>query len=80
MATERWNSPIKVGFEGAGARTVKGPFDALACLAEHWPAVRGLKYLKARSACRAALDGRKTVEEARAEFMAAAEEAKLKVH
>jgi hypothetical protein len=42
--------------------------------------MRGLKYLRARSVCRAALDGRKTVEEARAEFMAAAEEAKLKVH
>jgi len=80
MATERWNGPIKVGFEEAGSRTVNGPFDALACLADHWPAARGLKYLKARSACRAALDGRKTVEEARAEFMAAAEEAKLKVH
>lgn len=31
MATERWNSPVKVGFEGADARTVNGPFDALKC-------------------------------------------------
>ncbi|MGO7830606.1 DUF982 domain-containing protein, partial [Rhizobium johnstonii] len=29
MATERWNSPVKVGFEGADARTVNGTFDAL---------------------------------------------------
>ncbi|MBB3592565.1 hypothetical protein FHX08_002909 [Rhizobium sp. BK529] len=80
MATERWNSPIKVGFEEAGARTVNGPFDALACLSDLWPAARGLQYLRARSVCRAALDGRKSVEEARAEFVAAAQEAKLKVH
>lgn len=80
MATERWNSPVKVGFEGADARTVNGPFDALKCLADLWPSMRGLRYIKARSACRAALDGRKSVEEARAEFLAAAEEAKLKLH
>jgi hypothetical protein len=54
--------------------------DALKCLADLWPSSRGLHYLKARSTCRAALDGRKTVEEARAEFVAAAEEAKLKVN
>ncbi|MBY3070267.1 DUF982 domain-containing protein [Rhizobium leguminosarum] len=80
MATERWNSPVTVGFEGADARTVNGPFDALKCLADLWPSMRGLRYIKARSACRAALDGRKSVEEARAEFLAAAEEAKLKLH
>jgi hypothetical protein len=80
MATERWNDPIKVGFENAGAKTINGPFEALKCLADLWPNVRGLRYLKARSACRAALDGRKSLEEARAEFVAAAEEAKLKLH
>jgi hypothetical protein len=80
MATERWNDPIKVGFENADAKTINGPFEALKCLADLWPNVRGLRYLKARSACRAALDGRKSLEEARAEFVAAAEEAKLKLH
>ncbi|ANM09052.1 UNVERIFIED_ORG: hypothetical protein GGI57_003355 [Rhizobium aethiopicum] len=80
MATEKWNSPVKVGFEGADLRTVNGPFDALKCLADFWPNSRGLRYIKARSTCRAALDGRKSVEEARAEFLAAAEEAKLKLH
>jgi hypothetical protein len=80
MATERWNDPIKVGFENVGAKTINGPFEALKCLADLWPNVRGLRYLKARSACRAALDGRKSLEEARAEFVAAAEEAKLKLH
>jgi hypothetical protein len=80
MATERWGNPVKVGFENADARTVNGPFDALKCLTDLWPVTRGLHYLKARSTCRAALDGRKTCEEARAEFLAAAEEAKLKLH
>jgi hypothetical protein len=49
-------------------------------MADLWPNSRGLQYLKARSACRAALDGRKSVEEARTEFLAAAEEAKLNLH
>ncbi|KRB58914.1 hypothetical protein ASE04_04250 [Rhizobium sp. Root708] len=80
MANEKWNDPIRVGFETAGAHTVSGPFDALKCLSDFWPSVRGLRYLKARSTCRAALDGRKTLEEARAEFVAAAEEAKLSLH
>ncbi|WP_431321369.1 DUF982 domain-containing protein [Rhizobium sp. YTU87027] len=80
MAAERWNDPIHVGFENTGARTILGPLDALKYLADLWPSARGLRYLKARSTCRAALDGRKTVEEARAEFVAAAEEAKLKLH
>ncbi len=83
MAVEQWNDPIQVGFENetsGGARVILGPLDALKCLADLWPSARGLRYLKARSTCRAALDGRKSVEEARAEFVAAAEEAKLKVN
>ncbi len=80
MASEKWDNPIHVGFENTGARTIVGPMDALKCLADLWPSSRGLHYLKARSTCRAALDGRKTVEEARAEFVAAAQEAKLKVN
>ncbi|WP_454848135.1 DUF982 domain-containing protein [Rhizobium binxianense] len=80
MATNKWTNPVTVGFENADDRTVNGPFDALKCLADLWPTSRGLHYLKARSACRAALDGRKSLEEARAEFLAAAEEAKLKLH
>jgi hypothetical protein len=80
MASERWNDPIHVGFEASEARTILGPFDALKCLTELWPNARGLRYLKARSTCRAALDGRKSLEEARAEFVAAAAEANLRVH
>ncbi|KQV83996.1 DUF982 domain-containing protein [Rhizobium sp. Root1220] len=79
MASNKWNDPIDLGFENTAARTILGPFDALKCLADLWPSARGLRYLKARSACRAALDGRKSLEEARAEFVAAAEEAKLVV-
>ena len=81
MANEKWNEPILVGFETTDdARTVSGPLDALKCLSDLWRNARGLRYLKARSTCRAALDGRKSLEEARAEFVAAAEEAKLSIH
>ncbi len=64
---ERWNSPIKVGFEEAGARTVNGPFDALTCLTDLWPAVRGLKYLKGPQRLRARSMERPS--KARAEFI-----------
>ncbi|WEX76031.1 DUF982 domain-containing protein [Sinorhizobium numidicum] len=73
-----WSHPIELGLTG-GKRTVKGPYDALACLAGQWPH-RGPYYVAARSACRAAIEGRRTVEEARKLFISAAEEAHLKAH
>jgi hypothetical protein len=76
----KWKSPVSIGFAHSEQRTVNNPFEALICLTDLWPSMRGLRFLKARSACRAALDGRKTPEEARREFIAAAEEAKLKLH
>jgi hypothetical protein len=80
MKDLKWKNPVEVAFAHEGSTVVKNPFEALICLTDMWPDMRGLKFLKARSACRAALDGRKTAEEARAEFIAAAEEAKLKMH
>ncbi|CAN7329482.1 MULTISPECIES: DUF982 domain-containing protein [Ensifer] len=74
-----WNQPIELDFVTGDVRTVKGPSDALACLADHWPR-RGPSYVAARSACRAAIDGRRTVEEARSLFISAANEAELKAH
>ncbi|MQW85530.1 DUF982 domain-containing protein [Sinorhizobium saheli] len=74
-----WSHPIELGLTGDDVRTVKGPSDALACLAGQWPH-RGPYYVAARSACRAAIEGRRTVEEARRLFISAAEEAHLKAH
>ncbi|ABR60526.1 DUF982 domain-containing protein [Sinorhizobium medicae] len=74
-----WRDPIELGLNGGDVRMVKGPSDALACLADHWP-YRGPYYVAARSACRAAIDGRRTCEEARKLFLSAAEEARLKAH
>jgi hypothetical protein len=80
MKDLKWKSPVELAFTHEGSRVVQNPFEALICLTDMWPTMRGLKFLKARSACRAALDGRKTSEQARAEFIAAAEEAKLTMH
>lgn len=75
----KWSSPIEVGFVPGGAQTVNGPTEALHCLANMWPDRRGPQYVAARSGCRAAVAGRKTVEEARALFISAAQEAHLKL-
>jgi hypothetical protein len=80
MKDLKWKSPVEVSFAHEGSKVVQNPFEALICLTDMWPNMRGLRFLKARSACRAALDGRKTPEEARTEFIAAAEEAKLTMH
>lgn len=80
MPTTKWSNPVKVGFSSVGSQVVNGPFDALICLMDTWPDLRGPRYVAARSLCRAAIEGRRSPEEARAVFIAAAEEAKLKAH
>ena len=72
-----WTEPVEVNFDKNTRNIVSGPFDALALLTGNWPLVRGLTFVRARSACRAALDGRKTPEEARRCFEDAVSEAKL---
>ncbi|GGF80446.1 hypothetical protein GCM10010924_04390 [Rhizobium wenxiniae] len=49
-------------------------------LTDRWPDLRGPHFVKARSCCRAALDGRRTPEEARQEFENAVSEAQLHVN
>lgn len=71
----RWNKPVEVSLPNSGFFEVKGPFEALAHLTENWPG-RGLKFVRARSACRAAIAGYKSVDEARLAFEAAAVEAR----
>lgn len=76
-----WTEPVEVNFDTSSINVISGPFDALALLTENWPHTRGLTFVRARSACRAALDGRKSAEEARKWFEDAVYEAKkLKSH
>jgi hypothetical protein len=76
----RWSHPIEVGFTQGDAATVSGPSDALHCMADRWPDRRGPLYVAARSVCRAAIDGRRSAEEAREIFISAALEANLTTH
>jgi hypothetical protein len=76
----KWSHPIEVGFSKGDAKTISGPSEALHCLADLWPDRRGPHYVAARSVCRAAIDGRRSAEEARALFISAAEEARLSLH
>ncbi|TCR67859.1 DUF982 domain-containing protein [Rhizobium sp. BK376] len=78
--SEKWDKPIEVGFGVSGYRTVTGPFDAMIVLTDLWPKRSGQRFIKARNACRAAIAGRIDVEDARREFLAAAEEAELSTH
>lgn len=70
----RWNEPVEVSFPTTGSYKVAGPFEALAYLTDNWPAQQGLDFVKARSACRGALAGHRTVDDARIAFEAAAAE------
>ena len=76
----KWSNPIQVGFTPGSAKMVSGPSEALHCLADLWPDRRGPFYVAARSVCRAAIDGRKSAEEARELFISAVREAHLKTH
>ena len=73
-----WSRPIEVGFVSGEAKMVSGPSEALNCLTTLWPDRRGPLYVAARSVCRAAMDGRKSVEEARETFISATREARLR--
>ncbi|MDQ0320632.1 hypothetical protein QO002_002770 [Pararhizobium capsulatum DSM 1112] len=80
MPHTKWENPVEVGSEKIGLMTVQGPFDALICLMDTWPDLRGPQYVAARSLCRAAIDGRRSAEEAREVFISAAQEANLAAH
>lgn len=76
----KWSNPIEIGFAHGASQTVTGPSEALNCMANLWPDRRGPLYVAARSVCRAAIDGRKSAEEAREMFISATQEARLKAH
>ncbi len=75
MPHASWIAPVTVQFPHQDRQTVVGPFDAMTCLTDRWPNMSGLKFLKARTACRAALDGRVTADVARKDFVDAVAEA-----
>ena len=80
MRHVKWSNPIEVGFAQDTFQVVTGPSEALNCMANLWPDRRGPLYVAARSLCRAAIDGRKSAEEAREMFISATREARLKMH
>ena len=80
MANASWNTPVAVNFPHQDIQVVSGPFEAMTCLTNRWPNMRGLKFLRARMACKAALDGRINADDARAVFIEAVGEAGGKTH
>ncbi|MBB4571221.1 DUF982 domain-containing protein [Rhizobium leucaenae] len=76
----KWSNPIEFGFAHGSFQMVTGPSEALNCMANLWPDRRGPQYVAARSVCRAAIDGRKSAEEAREMFISAMREAHLTTH
>ncbi len=77
MSISRWSSPVTILSTEGGRQTVYGPFDALIFLLDEWPDKRGPAYVRARSACRAALAGRQGADWARDMFLQAAQEAQI---
>ena len=77
MPQPHWQTPVRVAFGPLGTEVINRPFEALIVLTDRWPDMRGPHFVKARSACRAALDGRRTPEEARQQFEQAVSEAQL---
>lgn len=75
MPNSTWASPVTVQFPHKDRQIVAGPFEAMTCLTDSWPNMSGLKFLKARTACKAALDGRLSADAARTEFAEAVQEA-----
>lgn len=80
MPIENWEKPIEIISGERQCIVVSGPFDAVICLSDGWPEMKSASFIAARTACRAALAGRATAEEARRCFLAAVKEANLTLH
>lgn len=75
-----WQKPVKVAVGQMGTEDINGPSEALILLSDRWPDLRGPQFVRARSACRAALDGRRSAEDARRFFEDAVSEARIQVN
>lgn len=80
MPNNAWNAPVAVDFPHQERKIVGGPFEAMTCLIDRWPNMSGLKFLRARMACKAALDRRMSADAARVIFVEAVGEAGGKAH
>lgn len=80
MSSSSWEKPVEIDLGLIGTRKVSGPFDALIYLTDQWPNRSGARFVRARIACEAALEGRTESEKARRDFVAAAKEAHLLLH
>ncbi|WP_018901463.1 DUF982 domain-containing protein [Rhizobium sp. 2MFCol3.1] len=80
MPNNTWNAPVSVDFPHQEQKVIGGPFEAMTCLTDRWPNMSGLKFLRARMACKAALDGRMSADDARVIFVEAVGEAGGKAH
>lgn len=67
-----WQTPVKTRSDA-----VTSTFEALDYLDHRWPNIKGPRFVKARYACLAALDGRESAEVARQTFQDAVAEAQL---
>lgn len=79
MATERWEQSVRVhaGRAGATLCAVNSTERAAEILLYKWPVKPGPKNLKAQRLCLRCLEGKCSPEQARAAFIAAAEEADI---
>lgn len=71
-----WSATVDIDFVSTGRQEVRGPFEALILLTDHWPYRQGIRFVRARSACRGALAGYMPLEEARVAFVVAVDEAR----
>ncbi len=71
-----WDRPVELKYSSSGSLIIAGPFQALVHLTEEWPAEQGLEFVRARSACRGAIAGHRSMADARKAFEAAAQQAR----
>ncbi|EPE96929.1 DUF982 domain-containing protein [Rhizobium grahamii] len=72
-----WNEPVDIPFGAIESRQIHGPDEAIMALIDRWPNRRGPAYVKALTACRAAIAGRLDPEAAKPDFLAAVREVEL---
>ncbi|MDM9623282.1 hypothetical protein A6U87_05985 [Rhizobium sp. AC44/96] len=80
MPIEKWDQPVELTSGRRENIVVTGPFEAVICLSDGWPDMAAASFVAARTACRGALAGRVTAEEARKRFMVAVKDANLMPH
>ena len=73
-----WNPPVTIETLKLGRyQSVSSAAEAARILLDEWPVAEGKAFLAAQSACLMALEGTATPDEARAAFLAAADEANV---